>query len=43
MFERGIQWNGCLYAALITIFFTVLVSAPIFRKIKYLQLTDTTS
>lgn len=43
MFERGIQWNGCLYATLITIFFTVLVSAPIFRKIKYLQLTDMTS
>ncbi len=42
-FERGIQWNGCLYAALITFFFTALISAPVFRKIKHLQLTDMTS
>ena len=42
-FDHGIQWTACLYATLITIFFTVLVSAPVFRKIKFLQLTDMTS
>lgn len=42
-FERGIQWTGCIYATLITIFFTVLVSAPVFRKIKHLKLTDMTA
>ncbi len=39
-FDRDIQWAGCIYAALITIFFTALVSAPILRKIKFLKLTD---
>lgn len=42
-FEHGIQWTGCIYSTLITIFFTALVSAPVFRKIKFLQLTDMTS
>ncbi|MBR4493476.1 MAG: FtsX-like permease family protein [Clostridiales bacterium] len=42
-FEHEIQWNGCLYSALITIFFTALVSVPVLRKIKHLQLTDMTS
>ena len=42
-FEHEIQWNGCLYSALITIFFTTLVSVPVLRKIKHLQLTDMTS
>ena len=42
-FEHGIQWTGCLYSTLITIFFTALVSAPVFRKIKYLKLADMTS
>ena len=42
-FEHGIQWTGCIYSTLITIFFTALVSAPVFRKIKYLKLADMTS
>lgn len=42
-FDRGIQWTACIYAVLITILFTVLIAAPVFRKIKFLKLTDMTS
>lgn len=39
-FLRGVQWSSWLYAALITLLFSVSIYSLALRKIKYLKLTD---
>lgn len=39
-FDRGIQYNAWVIAALFTVFFTTVISAWALRKVKTLRLTD---
>ena len=41
-FDKTIQWEAWLFAALLTLFFTILISAPVFAKIRKLDLSDLT-
>ena len=41
-FDRSIQWNGWLFSVLITILFAAVICVPVFRKLKYLKLSDIT-
>ncbi len=39
-FDRSIQFTGWLYSAIITFIFAAAVCIPVFRRIKYLKLSD---
>ena len=41
-FDRSIQWNGWIFSVLITILFAVIICVPVFKKLKYLKLSDIT-
>ncbi len=40
--ERSVCWSGWLYAAVMTVLFTVAVNSVALRKVKHLKLTDVT-